>query len=258
MKKVDHWSTDVFLSSPIIRQLKNSTKYFQNYKVWPTIQQYQNIFSEYSLDVKPVAQAQEINSFEELYESRVFLKKELQTRTENWHDFFNAQVWMNFPETKRILNKLHYSESINRPKGSNRSTLENRITQFDECGAILISTDKEILNLIKQHKWTTLFINHREQLQDNFRCVVFGHAIFEKAISPYIGITCHCLLVEDQSLLAQAKIDDFSGIDDYLCTKWEKEIVYNPLKFDAFPLLGLPGYWHNQNIEFYLNKKYFR
>jgi len=258
MKKVDLWSIDHFKSSPIIRQLEKTTQQFNDYKKWPTIEQYQAVFSEFSLDIKPVHQAHEINSFEELYEPRVYLKKELQTRTHNWHDFFNAQIWLNFPKTKKVLNSLHYSASIKRPKGSNRSTLENRITQFDECGAILVSSDKALLKLIKEHEWTALFINHRHELSEKLRCIVFGHAIFEKAISPYIGMTCHCLLVEDEKLLKQAKNKEYSAIDDYLSTKWQKEIAYNPTKFDAFPVLGLPDYWHDQENEFYQNKQYFR
>ena len=258
MKKEEHWSTDHFQSSPIIQQLKNTTKPFEQFKNWPSIEQYQKIFLDYKLDIKPVHQAREISSFEEHYEPRVYLKKELQTRTENWHDFFNAQVWLNFPKTKKVLNSLHYSESLKRPEGSNRSILENRITQFDECGAILVSANKELLNLIKEHKWTSLFLKHRQEINEDLRCIIFGHAIFEKALSPYIGMTCHCLLVEDEKLLEQAKTYEFSNIDDYLATKWSQQIAYNPLKFSAFPVLGLPDYWHEQGIEFYQNKQYFR
>lgn len=258
MKKQDHWSTDVFLTSPIIKQLEKTTQYFAEYKDWPTLENFQKIFSDYALDINPVAQATEINSFEELYEPRVYLKGELQTRTENWHDFFNAMVWLNFPETKKTLNKLHFTEATKRPKGSNRSTLENRITQFDECGAILVSTNNELLDLIKQHNWQKLFLENRLLLEDHLRCIVFGHAIFEKAINPYIGMTCHCLLVNDENLLTKVKSHDYSDLDKYLTDKWQGEIAYNPTKFAAFPVLGMPKYWPVQNKDFYQNKHYFR
>lgn len=258
MKKTDHWSTSIFQASPIIRQLDKTTQYFKNFDTWPDISDYQKIFSALDLEIKPVAQATEINTFEDLYEPRVYLKKELQTRTENWHDFFNAQIWLNFPNTKKTLNNLHYSEATNRPVGSNRSTLENRITQFDECGAIIISNDKRLITLIQEHKWETLFIEHIDDFKENLRCIVFGHAIFEKAISPYLGMTCHCILVEDNTLLNQVKEANFKELDMYLSFRWETELAVNPEKFSAFPILGTPGYWHNQNSEFYMNRNYFR
>lgn len=258
MKKDDQWSTGIFKSSPIINQLENTTRHFKSYKNWPTIDNYQKLFKDYSLDITPVPQALEINSFEELYEPRVFLKKELQTRTQNWHDFFNAMVWLNFPKTKKTLNNLHYAESTKRPKGSNRSTLENRITQFDECGAVIISNNAHLLELIKQHQWQTLFIEYRDQFKDNIHIVVFGHAIFEKAITPYIGMTCHCLLLENESLLKQTQTGDYTQLDEYLADQWNKEIAYNPVRFSAFPILGTPDYWQDQSDEFYRNKNYFR
>lgn len=34
------------------------------------------------------------------YEERIVLRGEVVTRPHNWHDFFNALVWMRFPRTK--------------------------------------------------------------------------------------------------------------------------------------------------------------
>ena len=41
------------------------------------------------------------------YEVRIFETGEVQTRPDNWHDLFNALVWLAFPKTKAVLNRHH-------------------------------------------------------------------------------------------------------------------------------------------------------
>lgn len=258
MSKQDQWDTAVFNTSPILRELSNLTRYFADFSNWPSLDDYKNIFARNKIGIIPVTQSVSIDSFEDQYEPRVYLKKELQTRTENWHDFFNALVWLSFPNTKKTLNSLHFDTASNRKPGTNRSTLENRITQFDECGAIIISSNNKLLELIRNHQWQKLFLEHKDAFTDDIKCVIFGHAIFEKALTPYIGMTCHCILVEDSKLLEEAKEANFTGLDLYLSELWQSEISANPQRFNALPVLGIPGYWPDQSIEFYNNKDYFR
>lgn len=258
MSKQDQWDTSVFHTSPIIRQLANLTSYFTGFTSWPSLNDYKNIFTLKKIEIIPVAQSVAIERFEEQYEPRVYLKKELQTRTENWHDFFNALVWLSFPNTKKTLNALHFDTASNRETGTNRSTLENRITQFDECGAIIISSNNRLLELIRNHQWKELFIEHKESFTNEIKCVVFGHAIFEKALTPYIGMTCHCILIDDNKLLQEVKEDNYLGLDLYLAELWQQEISIKPRRFNALPVLGIPGYWSDQSISFYNNEKYFR
>ena len=258
MNTKDQWDTAVFLNSPIIKQLKSLTDNFSQFQDWPTIAEYSKLFKKKQLDIKPVPQSTVINNFEDQYEPRVYLKRELQTRTYNWHDFFNALIWLKFPNTKKTLNKIHYKQAANRQKGSNRSTLENRITQFDECGAIVISNNRKTLDLIKNHQWQELFINNHKEFENNLRCVIFGHAMFEKALTPYIGMTCHCILLEDQALLDDINNDHYKDLDEKLAHIWRNQISCNPQKFNALPILGIPGYWPIQNLDFYSNTEYFR
>ena len=258
MQNMSKWNISEFNESKIISQIKNHTDLFGHLTDWPSIQDYAEIFKKNNNQIVPVAQATVINSFEDQYEPRVYIKNELQTRTQNWHDFFNAIIWLKFPLTKKILNTLHYQQSTNRKLGSNRSKLENRITQFDECGAIIITNDRKLLNLIKNHQWHELFINNKDAFKENIKCVVFGHAIFEKSLNPYIGMTCHCLLIESDELLINISNNDFTNIDKRVATLWRNKIACSPLKFAALPILGIPGYWHDQNDLFYKNTKYFR
>ena len=55
-----------------------------------------------------VAQATGKQPFAQQYEPRCYLKGEVQTRENNWHDLFNALVWLVFPQAKAAINARHY------------------------------------------------------------------------------------------------------------------------------------------------------
>lgn len=258
MNKTDIWDPKYASRSAIFHDLAEVDHYFSNFTDWPSIEDYKQIFNQLKTPVTPVPQAEAVTTFEEQYEQRVYLKGELQTRTENWHDFFNALVWLRFPETKKALNHLHYQQSLNRPKGSNRTTLENRITQFDECGAVIISDEEALLELVRNHQWKTLFIENRKAFSTSLKCIVFGHAIYEKALNPYIGMTCHCILLNSKDISATANIADYQAIDHYIAEHWLKVLSNAPKRLSPYPLLGAPGLWPDQSERFYNNKNYFR
>ena len=46
--------------------------------------------------------------FEAQYEPRCYLKGEVPTREDNWHDLLNALVWLVFPKAKAAINKRHF------------------------------------------------------------------------------------------------------------------------------------------------------
>ncbi len=257
MHKTDQWNQDYYKVSPIFNNLSLLIKYFSNFNHWPDISDYQSIFSDLKMTVTPVPQSSKVNCFEEQYEPRIYLKQELQTRTENWHDFFNALIWLSFPKTKSALNKLHFEQSSERQIGSNRSTLENRITQFDESGAIIISNDNSLLDLIRTHQWKQLFIDNRDRFNHDIKCIIFGHAIYEKSLAPYIGMTCHSLLIHDSNILESSN-SSYEELDDYICRLWLDKIAKTPIKHQPYPVLGTPGLWPDQSLEFYENDRYFR
>ncbi len=55
------------------------------------------------------------------YEQRIFGRGEVITRPGNWHDLFNALVWMRFPRTKRALAELH-AAGLSAPGADGRRT----------------------------------------------------------------------------------------------------------------------------------------
>jgi len=240
---------------------------------WPVLEDYQKLLrqnvpklcSDFGAPLEFVAQGGKPVAIEDHYEARIYLKGEIQTRLENWHDFFQVLVWCTFPKTKVSLNKLHYTESGSRAKdntiNTNRGPLENTIALFDECGSIIISCDEDLLNLIRSFQWKKLFFEQRKLLDKHLRCFVFGHAMYDKALNPYIGMTSPAilLLVEPDFFMAplhtQLEIADHSVAEHFR----SKAATLSPKDLQPFPLLGMPGWYNGQQTEaFYSNTRYFR
>ncbi len=200
-----------------------------------------------------VAPEKKTENFEDGYEARIFLEREIPTREHNWHDFFNALVWENFVKSKEMLNHLHYQFQKNRFPHKQRSAAENMLTLFDENGAIVIAKDAFFLDLIREHRWHELFWLRRNELKHNLKVIIFGHSIYEKALRPYMGLTAKCLMFvsnENSVFSADKLVADYLHLHkNTLCPR-----VLTPL-----PILGLPGWWPgNIDESFYKNTDYFR
>ena len=263
---IDTWRADFSRISPLFDPLRDCGEIFSKHDHWPTLEHLtaeldnRKIQSYHGKKIKTVAQADKTDCFDDSYEPRIYLKGELQTRLENWHDFFNALAWMRFPTIKAQLNALHYHSALNRDAKTNRSALENAITLFDECGAIVVSSDETLLQLIRDHQWKTLFWNRRKEIQKNLRCFVFGHAMYEKALQPYIGMTTNTLLMIQPEAFFSAPFDDqLKQLDQQVARLWQENKIPNSQALNPFPVLGMPG-WHddNQVESFYDNRQYFR
>lgn len=287
---LDQWDADFLKRCNIFDSIRAPCLSFVRQPQWPTLAQFsaqlerKNIFSHNGIKIRPVAQGGKPESFEEHYESRIYLRGELQTRLENWHDFFNAMCWLQFPKTKAALNALHYKNSKTRRLGTNRSPVENALTLFDECGAIIVADDEAIFERIRSHQWKDLFWNNAawnnaSPFGRHVKCYVFGHAMHEKALNPYIGMTAHSLMFkQDREFFQQDDAAQLSDIDQMLAEAWlntspangapgssplssnnPNNKIETPKDLQAFPLLGVPGWWRGRQDEaFYLNTDYFR
>lgn len=193
------------------------------------------------------------NELEVNYEVEIFEQGNIATRENNWHDFFNLCVWFNFPKTKAVINYLHYSE-IKHKKIKNRTSLENAMTLFDENGAVVLSTDKKLLDLIREHQWKTLFWQCRQEILTKMKIIMIGHSLYEKFLSPYIGMTAHTILYEvDDIVIPQAEIDQKVAVD------LESLQYPSPRSLQPLPILGVPGWYEaNKNPSFYDDEGYFR
>lgn len=204
-------------------------------------------------DFTLINQSAKSTIFEDGYEARIFLKHEIPTREKSWHDFFNALVWHRFFNSKRAINQLHFHMQQARHPAKQRLPAENMLTLFDENGAIVIASDPLYLDLIRNHCWHELFWQRREMLHKHLKVIIFGHSIYEKALSPYVGLTAKCLMfVAKESGLRFAD----QIVADYLLYHAEN---LHPSLLAPLPILGLPGWWaENAHEEFYKNEHYFR
>ena len=230
--------------------------------VWPTLAWFNRVLSQLQpvlinandQRVRFVDQATQFPHFEDGYEQRIYLKGEVQTRLENWHDFFNAFIWMRFPKIKTLVNNLHYQEFLcqhQRGKAKQRTMLQNQLAHFDECGIIVLSKSETLLELIRTHRWHDLFWRNRARLEAEMSFEFFGHALYEKALNPYIGFTGKAVLIHT---------NNFDNGDQKTADYIKNNVNNIKAILSPLPILGIPG-WSDDNFQecFYLeNNDYFR
>jgi len=182
------------------------------------------------------------------YEERIFQKGLIATRKNNWHDFFNAMVWKAYPHTKSAINATHQAE-ISRQASTLRSRKRDLLTLFDESGVIVLA-EKKVLKLIKNHQWHELFIENKASwLNNSIQIKTFGHAMYEKYLSPYIGMTAQALLIDV----------NVENLDVYLSENlMQGKLLNSKAELSPLPLLGIPNWHENQDADFYANEYYFR
>ena len=194
------------------------------------------------------------------YEWRIHTKGEAACRERDWHDFLNAMVWMTFPAAKAALNARHIREMTTEQPGR-RGRARDAITLFDEGGAIVCSTDPHMLELIGAFQWKELFWRRRQHFLQTTRVLVFGHAMYQKLLDPFLGVSALVLLhpashdfmrLGAREQIARADAAAARLLADPLAIRTPRDLA--PL-----PILGVPG-WFARNGEesFYDDTQYFR
>jgi len=195
------------------------------------------------------------------YELRIFETGEVQTRPENWHDLFNALVWLGFPRTKAVLNRHHRAEIVARRGEPHRGTARDVLTLFDEGGVIVGSADPALSVLLRRSMWKELFWTRRVDVRRSMRFDVFGHAIFEKALAPYKGVTAKALIVDLPPALLDVPVDAWLAEIDARAARHfsSAEALASTRSLPPLPILGVPG-WEpaNQSEEYYGDASQFR
>ena len=172
------------------------------------------------------------------FEQRIAETGVIATRERNWHDLFNALVWLRHPALKRALNAQQVAELAHAgPK--RRTRPQCALTHFDEAGVILALRDPALLPLWDAHDWHGLFWRHRGAWLDAaLELVVFGHALLEHALSP------GRLLVGK----AIAVVGDARAVCDRVaCAIGDGRLLRDPQELRPLPLSGIPG-WHRDNV----------
>lgn len=213
--------------------------------------------------LRVVPQARKRGAFEEGYEARVYLRGELQVRSRNWHDLFNVLAWLAFPGAKAALNARHYEvlRSGGAARSANRGPVQDALTLFDEGGVIVATCDGELEALLRAHEWKELFWRRRAGLDARMRFHLFGHALYEKALRPFAGVTGRGIVLRtDPGLLALPIGPQLADLDARVAAHiGEPRNIAGTRELAPIPILGVPGWSaENEREAYYDDTDYFR
>jgi hypothetical protein len=233
---------------------------------WPTLVDLQRagVANQAGKPIRFVPPHDKPQRFEDEYEQRTFLAGEVQTRPENWHDLFNALVWLAFPKSKAEINARHYAEILREREsaaGKSRGKLRDRLTQFDESGMVILCADAQLSQLLADHQWQRLFWHERERVAHAMRFLVFGHSLYEKALQPYPGITGKALVLPVAAQALDRPVDEVVALADDLLAEVlaDSELFGADAKLQPLPLMGIPGWTpENEDAAYYEDARYFR
>ncbi len=174
------------------------------------------------------------------YEARIWARGDVETRPDNWHDFFNALVWLTFPRAKAALNARHARVLAEQHVGRGRQ--RDAMTHFDECGVVVVTSDPSLLELLRGFFWRQLFWDRRADLAADLRCFVFGHATYEQLLAPFRGLTAKAVLLEvSQDWLRQPLAVQLANLDLRLASALAAGVHDDPRALHPLPLMGFPG-----------------
>jgi len=181
------------------------------------------------------------------YELHIAETGEVETRPENWHDLFNALAWIAYPKAKATINAQHAAIFAERgeAEAKRRSPERDALTLFDEGGVAVASTSPELMRLIVDFEWKQLFWSRRAELAAKMRFVGFGHAMYEQALEPYIGMVAKTVFVPVGELFFMLPLESqVAQIDALLAAHFANRARFQSPKMMApMPVLGVPG-WH--------------
>lgn len=197
------------------------------------------------------------------YEERIFLHGELQVRPDDWHDLLNLLVWLAFPRAKAALNARHYAAIRERAAtgASNRGSVEDALTLFDEGGVIVGVASRELAELLHGFEWKELLWRRRREVTASMRFWLFGHALYEKALRPFAGITGRGICFDiDENFLRQPPDAQLAELDRRLAEHiGAPDLLITTRNLAIVPILGVPGWCADNEVEsYYDNIDYFR
>ena len=218
------------------------------------------------------------------YEAFIHAQQRIPTR-DNLHDFFNGLCWFRFGRSKRRLNQLQAQEIARQGVGQERGALRDALTVFDE-NALLLQAPDGLWQALCARDWQHLFVRERDQWAQ-VRIEVFGHALLEKLVQPYVAITGHAWRVmpapaptapiagpsahakpaptpthvhpyPNPQSQSQGDTNADAQLDAWLCDSLQEDLLRRKA-FAPLPVLGVPGWWAaNEDPAFYGQTQVFR
>jgi hypothetical protein len=199
-----------------------------------------------------VAQTPELLADGLHYEQRIAERGRLATREANWHDLFNALVWLRHPAIKWALNARQLA-GVREAGPTRRTRAQCALTHFDEAGALAVCADPALLAAWDAHDWPTLF--RREAVAWGTRIIVrvFGHALLEHALRPGQFLVAKTLVVRaDTGMVAALARGDAvaaAALDRTAAGLIGRGAwLADPQELRPLPLSGIPG-WHRDNSD---------
>ena len=191
------------------------------------------------------------------YEMRVHRGAEMVCRKQSWHDLFNVLVWCAFPRAKAALNECHVHTMVHEPAGT-RGRLRDALTQFDEDGVLVLSAEPDLLESLLAFRWKDVFWHNRNRATRGLQFIVFGHALYEKLLRPFRGLTGKALLMRvDPDVLQVPLQQQLEICDRYIAGQCRQ--LNDPQRLHPLPVLGIPGWYAaNTRADFYDDAGYFR
>lgn len=171
---------------------------------------------------------------------------------DNFHDRYNAMMWLCSPKTKARLNQLQAEQLSLSGRASVRGAVRDAATLWDENLMVLsCSRDADRLSaLLTTADWPSLFLAFRSHWHRDWQPLVFGHALLEKLRHPYKSMTAHCVVVTTST-------SDWETVDAQLVKRLTPQLM--PRSLHPLPVMGIPG-WHPDNVDasFYQDTAVFR
>jgi hypothetical protein len=248
----DTWRPD-FADTPPFAHLRPWRTRLGNGR-WPGLEELnalagkQGLVNARQLPIRFEAQLQRCGQRD--YEDSILATGGVPTRTENWHDLLNALTWLALPHTKQALNAVQCQALV--PGGQRRGPLSDAATLFDESGLVLAGPDTGLAEDLRERRWRRAFVDRREAWQQ-VTALVVGHAVLEKLLAPWPGITAKC------AFLALPANPELETVDRALARLWLEGGIARPADLFPMPVLGVPGWWPaNEDAAFYDDETVFR
>lgn len=233
--------------------------YFEQQKIMPMLHGTQMPLNFVSQDDLPHGTA---------YEMHIHQTGKIPTRN-NLHDWFGACVWSVFPKSKAVLNHVHIQQMAQDGQSGGRNRVRDAITVFDENGAILVVSDDDIGQALKNFAWQDALVNPRASwcnpnspsTDDAAQLFVFGHALLEQLITPRKPLCSHTLIVSVQAeFFTKSLPEKLAYLDEVVARQLMVWLVdgATPKDLSPLPILGVPHFWDNAEAAFYEDEFVFR
>jgi hypothetical protein len=221
---------------PVFLHLSNTHLQLCQTQHWPEVQGLNSLWQARTSAYQFVAQETLSDALH--YEQRIAEQGAIATRSENWHDLFNAFIWLRFPAIKAALN-ARQCQDIARVGVKQRTRSQCALTHFDEAGAVIRLSDSALLAHWNAHDWPAFFAAWQPAYEaGTAQLWLFGHSIFEHALNPDIALVAKALVFIQRETMSDAEMD--SALANGIINQ---QYLMDPQELRPIPLSGI-AHWH--------------